>query len=356
MPAYTPDTIALGIIAQGRKDNVTGKGICIALSTGLVESNLTMYANHADPESLQYPHDKIGSDANSVGVFQQRAPWWGTCACRMDVACSANMFYAKLKKLDYNSDAQTPGSYAQAVQRSAYPGRYDERYPEAVKIYDRLRNVAAAPPPGVIDTPPPIITPPTFEELDMMTGGGRSSRSRPPTNFFIHTEEGNSSAEQLARYCDGSHNVSYHYTVRDSIVCDVVDTDYYSWSVLDANVFSINLCYAGSRAGWSRNQWLKRDRDIEVSAYLAVQDCRKYRFSTMVIPPPYHKDSGISDHKYVTQCLRVGTHTDVGDHYPWDIFTAYVAKYTGQVAPPTEAEIEPGDIEELCAAIGSQFI
>src|SRR5262245_27720195 len=359
MPNYTPDTIAIGIIAQGRDQSVADKGICIAISTGLVESNLTMYANYADPESLQYPYDKIGSDANSVGVFQQRAPWWGSCADRMDVARSASMFYDRLLKVSpsYLSDEQTPGWYAQQVQKSAFPDRYDQRYPDAVKIFDRLRTVPAAAPPGELQAPAPIVAPPQFQEIDMMTGGGASSRSRPPSNFFIHTEEGNSSAEQLARFCDGSNNVSYHYTVRDAVVCDVVDTDLYSWSVLDANVFSINLCYAGSRAGWPREEWLKREKDIEISAYLAVQDCRKYGFSTMVIAPPYHKDSGISDHAYVTKCLGIGTHTDCGPNYPWDVFSRYVDRYTGQVAaePPTEVPIGD-DLAELSAAIGAQFL
>jgi len=138
MPHYTSDDIASGIIAEGERRGITEKGICIAISTGLVETNLVMYANHADPESLSYPHDAIGSDANSVGVFQQRDPWWGTCYDRMHVEPSAGMFYGELVKHDYNSDAHSPGYYAQQVQQSAYPDRYDERYPEACNIFARL--------------------------------------------------------------------------------------------------------------------------------------------------------------------------------------------------------------------------
>jgi hypothetical protein len=140
---YTPDDIALGIIAEGQRRGVTQKGIQIAISTGLVESNLTMYANHADPESLTYPHDAIGSDANSVGVFQQRDPWWGNCYERMHVPDSSGLFFDSLVDQriggdDYNTNATTPGGWAQMVQQSAYPDRYDERYPEACEIYDRL--------------------------------------------------------------------------------------------------------------------------------------------------------------------------------------------------------------------------
>lgn len=181
---------------------------------------------------------------------------------------------------------------------------------------------------------------PPFKELDFMTGGGRSNRSRPPTNWLIHTEEGNSSAENLARFCNGSNNVSYHYTVRDGIVCDVVDTDYASWSVLDANAYTINLCFAGSKAGWSRDEWLQRDADIRIAAWLAVQDCRKYKIPTTVIAPPYGTPRpGISDHKYVTQALHIGTHTDVGNNFPWDVFTRYINEYDGTGAPPAQPAV-----------------
>lgn len=340
MSAYTKDTIALGIIDQGRRDAIIDKGIIIAIATALVESDLTMYANENVPESLNFPHDAVGSDASSCGVFQQRPEWWGTVADEMDVARSSHMFYDSLRKQridgqDYKTDATTPGGWAQMVQRSAFPDRYDQRMDEAKGYFARLRGANTAPDPGTVQNPQPIVAPPKYREVDMITGGGCSSRSRPPINFFIHTEEGGSTAEQLAQFCDGSHDVSYHYTLRDGILCDVVDTDYYSWSVLDANVFSINLCYAGSRAGWSRDEWLQREKDIEISAFIAVQDCRKYNFANMVIPPPYHKDSGISDHKYVTQCLGIGTHTDVGDDYPWDVFTHYRDKYAGRDVGPS---------------------
>ena len=138
MPHYTPDTIAAGIITEGEHRGITEKGICIAISTGLVETNLTMYCNPADVGSCDYPHDAVGHDYDSSGVFQQRPQWWGTVYDRMHVEPSAGMFYAELVKHDYNSDAHTPGWYAQQVQQSAFPDRYDERYSEACDIYARL--------------------------------------------------------------------------------------------------------------------------------------------------------------------------------------------------------------------------
>lgn len=193
---------------------------------------------------------------------------------------------------------------------------------------------------------------PAFTELDRMGDSG-STRSRPPRYFLLHTEEGGSNAEQLAAYCNNTANqVSYHYTVRDGIVCDVVDTDLYSWSVLDANTYTVNLCFAGSRAGWTRAQWMQREGDIATAAWLAVQDCAKYKMSTAVYGPDRYRElakagTGISDHRFVTKGLGIGTHTDVGDGFPWDVFASYVNRYTG--TPPTQedAPMSAAEVQDL---------
>jgi hypothetical protein len=153
--------------------------------------------------------------------------------------------------------------------------------------------------------------------------------------FLLHTQEGPGNADSLARYLANPNNqVSYHYTVsqdpRDGgvTVCDVVDTDFSSWSVLSANNRAINLCFAGSSANWSTDQWMAQSRAIDVAAYIAVSDCLKYGIPIKVLAPPYSSGPpGISDHKYVTQFLGDGTHNDVGGQFPWPFFQQCVAKY-----------------------------
>ena len=194
---------------------------------------------------------------------------------------------------------------------------------------------------------------PAYREIERWSPNNHGRGGAKVTNFFLHTQEGDGTAESLAGYLQNPANqVSYHYTVDNSgVVCDVVDTDMCSWSVLDANPISINLCFAGSRASWTRQQWLDRmGRGIEIAAWLAVQDCKKYGFSTNVIAPPYKRGPGISDHRYVTKVLGMGSHTDVGDGFPWDVFTAAVAKYAaggtggGPVTPPSpQAKRFPDD-------------
>ena len=141
------DDNARAIIAEGVRRGITVRGIQIALSTALVESNLIMYANRKVPESLNLPHDAVGSDGYSVGIFQQQIRrgnngqwWWADCATCMDVTKSAGLFYERLSRLDYNNTSRSPGSYAQQVQQSAYPNRYDERFGEAIALYNRLSN------------------------------------------------------------------------------------------------------------------------------------------------------------------------------------------------------------------------
>ncbi|AOT25771.1 lysin A [Mycobacterium phage Tortellini] len=140
----TKDRHALTIMRKGQEMGITPRGIKIALAVALVESNITIYANPKVPESMAIPHEAVGNDGRSVGIFQQQvvwgngAWWWGDAATCMDPASSAALFYDRLRTLDYNNTSRSPGSYAQTVQQSAYPTRYDERFAEAEQLYNRL--------------------------------------------------------------------------------------------------------------------------------------------------------------------------------------------------------------------------
>lgn len=225
-----------------------------------------------------------------------------------------------------------------------YHGGYDDH-----RNHVHTRQSHPIPLPGGAIPAPPTTAPPAlrpaFDEIEMFGKGG-SKRSRLPVNFFIHTEEGNGTALSLAKYCQGQNGVSYHYTLRDRKVYCPVDTDLYSWSVLSANVFSINLCFAGARVAMSRQEWLAREGDIEIAAYLAVRDARKYGFSVEVLVPDWARSgadvyagqprAGISDHNYVTRELGIGDHTDVGRNFPWDRFVFYVNRFAGAPTAPQE--------------------
>lgn len=337
---YTQDEIATDIIREGQTARnggpaelqhppISPRGIQIALSTAWVESKDTVYANPNVPESQQYPHDAEGTDHASDGEFQQQYMWWGTVSEEMDPFLSAAMFYSHLAKLNYNDLNTSPGTFAQDVQQSAYPDRYDQEFSLAVAQYNRLAK-------GDIPALAPGLAPAYYEQPEW-SPNHQSRNGAQPNLWIIHTEEGAGDAASLANFLDqASSQVSYHYTIDNNVnVDDIVDTDFASWSVLDENNYSINLCFAGSFASWSRQQWLDdMGNAIDVAAYLCVQDCIKYGIATTVIAPPYSLDPpGITDHKYVTEHLGIGTHTDVGDNFPWDVFSQAIAKYaTGGTA------------------------
>jgi Peptidase_C39 like family len=151
MAHYTKDGLAIAIIHEGQRRGISQKGIQIALSTALVESDMVMHCNDNDPESKGFPWDAISYDYDSSGLFQQRPAYWGTCQQRMDPAASAGMFYDALGDTNYNTDEKTPGMYAYEVQQCAeeYAYRYDERYPEACNLYERLQWMECPHQPGV---------------------------------------------------------------------------------------------------------------------------------------------------------------------------------------------------------------
>jgi hypothetical protein len=147
----TKDQVALEFIAEGKRRNITERGQVICIATGLVESNLTVYASEAVPESLGLPHDREHVDAMSVGPLQQQIVWqnnrwwWGDAKTCMDPTTSAGLFYDRLARMNYNDPNRTPGSFAADIQnpRSDLRWKYDARMAEAQAIYNRLTGNAS---------------------------------------------------------------------------------------------------------------------------------------------------------------------------------------------------------------------
>lgn len=124
-------------IVEAAKERALGKeGATIGVATSIVETGLRMYANNAVPESLSYPHDAVGSDHDSVGLFQQRQAGWGTLAERMNPRASAGLFFNKLMQFDWRS--MDPGAAAQRVQVSAFPAKYGQQMGAARGIVDQV--------------------------------------------------------------------------------------------------------------------------------------------------------------------------------------------------------------------------
>ncbi|SHX06853.1 metalloendopeptidase-like membrane protein [Mycobacteroides abscessus subsp. abscessus] len=332
---YTKDDIARVIIQVGQQMGITSRGIHIALATGWVESKFVFYANSNYPESLdkRFKYDAVGSDGMSVNYMQQQNfAEWGSLDERMDLYAPARMFFDHLanptkygiKAFDYNDPTLTPGQCAQKVQRSAFPDRYDQAMGVAVEYFNRLTT-------GI------VLPPRFFEEINIIgewAPNWQSRNGRKPRLFVLHTSEG-AAGMDLVDYMAGA-SVSYHYLVNpDGKTWDLVDTDDASWSVLDANNYTINLVFGGSRAAMSRVEWLEKyDKAIRVAAYLAVQDCLKYGIPVQLLVGNKYSQlpttDGITDHNGITVGLGIGSHTDVGPNFPWDVFNNYLLEFSAQ--------------------------
>ena len=145
-----------GIGSGYEEDAKDSDAAILAVATALVESNLQMYANTGVPESLNFPHDAIGQDHDSVGLFQQRSAGWGTIEQRMDARASAGMFLNALNKFDWRN--MDPGEACATVQqpRSDLRYKYGQRMSEAAEIVHAARagqtGTGAAPIPQAITT------------------------------------------------------------------------------------------------------------------------------------------------------------------------------------------------------------
>lgn len=115
--------IATAIIRGAYSRNLGAQGAKVGLMTALQESGLRMYANKNVPDSLNFPHDAVGSDYDSLNPFQQRVKYWGTVAQLMNLEYAINAFYTALRRVP-GWNVMRPGVAAQRVQVSAYPDTY----------------------------------------------------------------------------------------------------------------------------------------------------------------------------------------------------------------------------------------
>lgn len=121
--AYDPNVVKT-ILSIGSGMGMSQKQLIAGLAGGLVESGL---------RNVNY------GDRDSLGVFQQRpSQGWGSPTQVRDVEYASRKFFSELKRVW--DDGRSIGANVQAVQRSAFPDRYDQRLGEARKIFQQFGN------------------------------------------------------------------------------------------------------------------------------------------------------------------------------------------------------------------------
>ena len=129
------------IIKVGQDMKVPARGWVIALATAMQESGLRNLANSSVRASLALPHEGVGADHDSLGLFQQR-PGWGSVQQRMTPSYAARKFYEKMIKVR-NWQQRPLTVVAQRVQVSAFPDAYAKHEDLAGRIVDALAGGAA---------------------------------------------------------------------------------------------------------------------------------------------------------------------------------------------------------------------
>jgi hypothetical protein len=79
-------------------------------------------------------------DLDSLGVFQQRSHY-GSAAQRTNVEWATNAFLDRAIPVAAANPSWTAGRVAQEVQRSAFPGRYDQAQATALELIARARSL-----------------------------------------------------------------------------------------------------------------------------------------------------------------------------------------------------------------------
>lgn len=124
MPTYSPNQgdpdVIRAAYAEARKQTDNPVIILALFATGLVESGL---------------HNLSGGNADSEGFLQQRpSQGWKNPT---NVQAATDSFIAKAQRVLAKNPNMTAGQLAQAVQVSAYPGRYTQALPAAQSIVTR---------------------------------------------------------------------------------------------------------------------------------------------------------------------------------------------------------------------------
>lgn len=142
---------AAAIVAAGVEMGAPQRAQVIAVATAMQEASLLMYANSGDAASLALPHDRVGNDHDSVGLFQQR-PGWGPVEVRMDAKASAKLFYDKLLALP-GWDSMPLAEAAQSVQISAFPDAYARWEQPANEVVGSVAGITCTGGTGVGELP-----------------------------------------------------------------------------------------------------------------------------------------------------------------------------------------------------------
>lgn len=191
---------------------------------------------------------------------------------------------------------------------------------------------------------------------------GNSNGPRRSTLYaVVHTQEGDGTAVSLANYLN-ANKVSYNIVVDSIDTVEVVPVDQGPWAAVEANDIAFHVCFAGSRAGWKRADWLAREAMLKRGAKAIAAACKQFDIPAVKVLSTNGwpvTPKGIAGHVDFGQ--RGGGHTDPGPNFPWTEFIEMVQVYmagtpTPETVPNPYAILKPATENTQISQIWDQSL
>ncbi len=159
-----------------------------------------------------------------------------------------------------------------------------------------------------------------------------------PVWFVIHCTDTNYQDNYPANLGNYWRNnpvqVSVHFAVSDTQTYQFVDMNDTAYQARNpANLRGVGVEIVG-RANWSRNEWLSHKLMLRRAAKLCAEVTLACGFKTnpalLSARDLQARNSGLTCHRDLTNAFQ-GSHTDPGDHFPWDAFLVELRNALGPV-------------------------
>lgn len=195
-------------------------------------------------------------------------------------------------------------------------------------------------------------------DQDILTTNDDGVRPGPPRALCIHTQEGDSTADGLARYqlyrsAGGSYHVIIDKTGR---MVRSNDDAYIPWSAgWTGNRVALHVCLTGY-ASWSRQQWLDRPAQLDRLADWLRYNSHAYGIPLARITVEQLRGTGrgVCGHADISAAWKESTHWDPGPDFPYDevLRRAGGGEAPRPADPPSRYVVQSGD---TLSAIARKF-
>lgn len=174
----------------------------------------------------------------------------------------------------------------------------------------------------------------------------------------VHTAEGSTTTESLLRYFQDTSDPnrgSSHAAIDDGELEQGgpwVPYDRAAWTLRNGNEESDNVEVCGF-ARWSRAEWLRHGRMLELVAVWIAQRCKARGIPIRKLTPSQvgQRMAGVIGHVDYTLGTGDGTHTDPGPNFPWDL----VITRAREIANPSTEDDDMTPAELFASRVGANY-